>query len=118
MLAEDVVLKTTVVPPIPPLSGLAKKRRYWKAALKGVVYNQEKTYSGLEISGGIGGGGGGDCISTKLYLARSFYVHVTYRKRFITYSDHKIAMIAFECPASPWCYIRLKGHSRRVRNSV
>ena len=57
MLAEDVVLKTTVVPPIPPLSGLAKKRRYWKAALKGVVYNQEKTYSGLEISGGIGGGG-------------------------------------------------------------
>ena len=32
------------------LSGLAKKRRYWKTAVKGVVYNykQEKPYAGLE----------------------------------------------------------------------
>ena len=36
-------------PTIPPLSGLAKKRRYWKTAVKGVIriYNQEKTHSGL-----------------------------------------------------------------------
>ena len=58
-------------PQIPSFSGLAKNRRYWKTAVKGVIYNQEKTYSGLENQlrywggGGqrrcaIGGGGGGD----------------------------------------------------------
>ena len=25
-----------------------KKWRYWKTMVKGVIYNQEKTYSGLE----------------------------------------------------------------------
>ena len=34
----------TVDPPIPPLSGLAKILQYWKTAVKGVIYNQEKTY--------------------------------------------------------------------------
>ena len=27
---------------------LTKKRQYWKTAVKGVIYHQEKTYSGLE----------------------------------------------------------------------
>ena len=52
-------------PQIPPFSGLAKKRRYWKTAVKGVtykynMYNQEKTYSGLEnqLQYILGGGPG------------------------------------------------------------
>ena len=28
--------------------GTGTKRRYWKTAVKGVIYNQEKTYLGLE----------------------------------------------------------------------
>ena len=35
-------------PPIPPLPELAKKRRYQKTAVKGIMYNQEKKHSGLE----------------------------------------------------------------------
>ena len=45
-------------PHIEPLSGLAKKRRYWKTAVKGVIYNQSKHIRDLKISGGIAGGGG------------------------------------------------------------
>ena len=37
---------STVDPPIPPLSGLAKSG--CMGIGKGVIYNQEKTYSGLE----------------------------------------------------------------------
>ena len=47
----------TVDPPILPLSGLAKKQRYWKTAVKAVIHNQEKRIRDLKISGGIGGGG-------------------------------------------------------------
>ena len=36
----------TVAPP--PHTREWQKRRYWKTAVKGVIYNQEKTYSGLE----------------------------------------------------------------------
>ena len=42
-------------PPIPPISGLTKKRRYWKTAVNRVIYNQEKHIRDLKISGGIGG---------------------------------------------------------------
>ena len=40
----------TVDSPIPPLSGTGKKNSLYrrKTAVKGVIYNQEKTYSGLE----------------------------------------------------------------------
>ena len=48
----------TPLPPIPPLSGLAKKQRYWKMAEKGVIYNQQKTYSRLENQRRYSGGGG------------------------------------------------------------
>ena len=41
---------------IPPLSGLAKQRRYWKTAVKGVKYiNKKKRIWDLKISGGIRG---------------------------------------------------------------
>ena len=41
---------------IPPLSGLAKKQRYWKTGVKVVIINnQEKHIRDLKISGGIGG---------------------------------------------------------------
>ena len=42
----------TVDPPIMPLSGLAKKRQFSETAVKGVIYNQEITYSGLVLGGG------------------------------------------------------------------
>ena len=29
--------------------GLAKKHRYWKTTVKEVIFNQDKTYSELEI---------------------------------------------------------------------
>ena len=35
-------------PPNTATLGTGKKRRYWKTVIKGVIYNQEKTYSGLE----------------------------------------------------------------------
>ena len=39
----------SVDPPIPPLSGLTKKTAVFETAVKEVIiYNQEKTYSGLE----------------------------------------------------------------------
>ena len=45
-------------PPILPISGLTKKQRYWKTVVKGVIiYNQEKTYSGLENQRRYWGGG-------------------------------------------------------------
>ena len=44
-------------PAIPPLSGLTKKRRYWKTVVKWVIYNQEKHIQDLKISGNIGGCG-------------------------------------------------------------
>ena len=41
----------TVDPPIPPLSELAKTRRYWATAVfKGVINNQEKNIRDLKIS--------------------------------------------------------------------
>lgn len=43
--------RCTVKPPIPPLSGLAKKRQHWKNGGKGsyiLPTYQEKTYLGLE----------------------------------------------------------------------
>ena len=50
-------LISTVDPPIPPLSGLAKKLRYWKPAVGGVEYTTKKKHIlNLEISSGIGGG--------------------------------------------------------------
>ena len=52
-------MQSTPPPPIPPLSGQATKRRYWKTAVKGVIYNQEKTYSGLGNQQQYWGGGGG-----------------------------------------------------------
>ena len=50
----------TVDPPIPPLPGLAKKRQYWKTAVKVVILyiNRKKNIRDLKISGGIGGEGG------------------------------------------------------------
>ena len=38
-------------------AGMAKRRRYWKTAVKGVIYNQENIWD-LKISGGIPYGGG------------------------------------------------------------
>ena len=63
---------STVDPPIliPLISGLTNSGCIGKAAVKGVIYNQEKTYSGLEnqrqywgeaVDGGAVFGGGG-CI--------------------------------------------------------
>ena len=61
LLVDD--FEATVDPPIPllseppntALSGLAKKGLYWKTAVKGAIYNQEKHIRDLKISGGIGG---------------------------------------------------------------
>ena len=52
-------LKST--PPILPLLGLAKKRRYWKTAVKGVILYITKKNHILDskISSGMGGAGGG-----------------------------------------------------------
>ena len=47
----------TVDPPNTAALGTGEKRRYWKTAVKGVIilYNQEKTYSGLENQWGYWG---------------------------------------------------------------
>ena len=51
---QNIVQSTP--PPIPPLSrGTGEKPRYWKTAVKGVIYNQEKRIRNLKINGGIGG---------------------------------------------------------------
>ena len=64
----DYLIKRTVYPPIPPLSGLEKNQRYWETAAKGVIY--KKNIQDLKISGGMGvagqqigsiGGGGEGC---------------------------------------------------------
>ena len=46
--------------PILPISGLGKSGGIRKPVVKGVIYlkyNQEKPYLGLEMGGGMGGGG-------------------------------------------------------------
>ena len=60
-------------PQIPSLSGLAKNRRYWKTAVKGVIYNQEKTYSGLENQLPYWGEAvnGGAVLGGRLYLLKA-----------------------------------------------
>ena len=49
----------TVVPPIPPISGLTKSGGIRKLAVLGVIYNLKTLIWDLEMGGGIGGGGGG-----------------------------------------------------------
>ena len=50
---------------------------YWKTRIKGVIYNQEKTYSRLEISSGIGwtveAVDGGVVLGGRIYLQLSYY---------------------------------------------
>ena len=43
--------------PITPISGLTKKWLYWKLVVNGVIYNQEKTYSGIKNQQRDWGGG-------------------------------------------------------------
>ena len=45
----------TVEPPNTAALGTGKKRQFWKTAVKGVIYNQEKTYLGRYWGGGGGG---------------------------------------------------------------
>ena len=71
-----ILIKSSL--PIPPISGLMKKRRYSETGgERSHIYNQEKPYLGLENRWRYGGGGGGeqkggiggdDCMCPKLKL--------------------------------------------------